>query len=154
MPRSITARWEGRVPQAPVEEAVRTLLAGPGKDGEAVGLGTALPQVALGAVVQVSLRAQGDIRARLPLVLSELDDTGLRQLICTISYATESRATVRMTGENGTSVFGTCPLDLRADVVPTRPVPGLSTAPPPRTGQGRTSAHPSAYRPLVTGGPL
>ncbi|MFZ4276753.1 hypothetical protein ACOZFM_29090 [Streptomyces arboris] len=134
VPRSITTRWENRGSHTPAEEAVRKLLAGPGGEDEAVGLGTALPPAAPGAAVRVSLPASGDVRARLPLVLDELDDTGLRQLICTISYATQSRATVRMTGEEGTSASGTCPSDLRPGVLPTRPASEASTAPPPGSG--------------------
>ncbi|MDX3342643.1 hypothetical protein V5N34_15715 [Streptomyces baarnensis] len=134
VPRSIGTRREDNAPHAPAEEAVRTLLAGPGEEDEAVGLGTALPPPAPGAAVRILLPAPGDVRARLPLVLSELDDTGLRQLICTISYATRSRATVRMTGEDGTSASGTCPSDLRPGVLPTRPASEASTAPPPGSG--------------------
>ncbi|MEW1615718.1 MULTISPECIES: hypothetical protein [unclassified Streptomyces] len=134
VPRSITPYGEGGGPRASAEDAVRALLAGPGEEGEALGLGTALPPAAPGGVVRVTFSAQGGVRARLPLPLGELDATARHQLICTIAYATVSGAEVRMTGQDDASASGTCGLGLPTGVVPTRPAPGRGTVPPPATG--------------------
>ncbi|MEV7252867.1 hypothetical protein [Streptomyces cyaneofuscatus] len=129
VPRVVAPYEAGGGTRASAEEAVRALLAGPGEEGEAVGLSTALPPAAPGGAVRVTLSAQDSVTARLPLALGELDATARRQLICTIAYAIDGRSEVRMTGQDDSSASGTCDLDVHAGLVPT-----TGTTPPPGAG--------------------
>ncbi|MFI9150271.1 hypothetical protein [Streptomyces sp. NPDC053367] len=101
---------EGRT--VPADKLVMALLAGPGEEERAAGLGTSLPRPRKGGMARVEVVAGGDVTARVPIELAGLDRTGLRQLICTIAYNQDStgRVLVRLTGADGSTGQGTCDL--------------------------------------------
>ncbi|MEV6423578.1 hypothetical protein [Streptomyces sp. NPDC051662] len=70
----------------------------------------------------------------MPVALKGLDETALKQLICTIAYATglDGRTTVRMRGRDGSSVSDRCDLGINTDGTPVRSETG--TGPPRGTG--------------------
>ncbi|MFI1361206.1 hypothetical protein ACH4TV_47775 [Streptomyces sp. NPDC020898] len=94
----------------PTEKVVAALLAGPGTEDRAAGLGTALPAPS-GRTVEVE-PFEGGVTARVPFALGDLDSTALRQLTCTIAYSQDAdgQIAVDLTGEDGTSRSDTCGL--------------------------------------------
>ncbi|MDX3453861.1 hypothetical protein PV396_18235 [Streptomyces sp. ME02-8801-2C] len=95
----------------PTEKVVAALLAGPRKEDRAAGLATSLPAATPGRTV-VALPSPGRVKTHLPFPLADLDSTALRQLTCTIAYSQDAdgRMVVELTGQDGTSRSGTCPL--------------------------------------------
>ncbi|AWW43113.1 hypothetical protein [Streptomyces cadmiisoli] len=119
---------QNEVPPRFAEKAIMALLAGPkGADETAAGLSTSLPRATGGESVGVKPVSETEALARVPVALDELDDTALRQLICTIAYAVDDdgRALVRMTGTYDSAASGSCDLDVKGgterEAVGTRP---------------------------------
>jgi hypothetical protein len=116
----------------PTEKVVRALLAGPRADDRAAGLGTALPTARSGGTIEVERSPAGRVTTRLPLALSGLNSTALRQLTCTIAYSQDpdGQVVVELTGQDGTSRTGTCGL-----------APGTTGTVPTQTGtRARTTS--------------
>jgi hypothetical protein len=111
----------------PTEKVVTALLAGPREEDRAAGLSTALPTARPGATVEVGPSSDGGVTTRLPFALKDLDDIALRQLTCTIASSRhpDGQVVVRLTGQDGTTRSGTCPL-----------APGDTGGAPAGTGAG------------------
>lgn len=132
--RLVTTTTQDQEAARPVttEQAVTVLLAGPQDEDRAAGLSTALPPAHPKGTVKVERTSPGRVTTRVPLALAELDNTGLRQLTCTIAYSQDAdgQVVVELKGQDGTSSSGTCGL-----------APGSSTNAPsetePRTGTTR-----------------
>ncbi|MFF4270340.1 hypothetical protein [Streptomyces sp. NPDC001536] len=96
----------------PTEKVVTALLAGLQPEDRAVGLTTALPTPRPDTTVKVEHTSPDRITTRLPLTLSTLDNTALRQLTCTIAYSQDAdgQILVVLRGQDGTSTSDTCGL--------------------------------------------
>ncbi|MYR86797.1 hypothetical protein GTY41_18070, partial [Streptomyces sp. SID685] len=140
VPRALPA---GRVtdstpPDAAVETALNLLLAGPGPEETAAGIGTSLP--ATGGAVGV-LFSPHEIRVSLSVALAGLDGTALDQLVCTAAYAVKGREqqlTVRLSGRDGRTKTGTC--DVEGDTIPPPSTTTAATPPPASPDDRGTSA--------------
>ncbi|MEU2158121.1 hypothetical protein ABZ532_24460 [Streptomyces sp. NPDC019396] len=115
-----SASPDGEASPATTGKAVQALLAGPGKEDLAAGLGTGLPRVKPGGFLRLAPE-QGGVSAGLPIALGGLDETAVRQLICTIAYAedAEGGVKVRLTGQDISMAPATCGIDVHAGTAPT-----------------------------------
>ncbi|MFD7609525.1 hypothetical protein [Streptomyces sp. NPDC059828] len=129
---------DGEASPATTGRAVQALLAGPRKEDLAAGLGTGLPRAAPGGSLHVAPE-QGGISAGLPIALRGLDETALRQLVCTIAYAEdpEGGVMVRLTGQDISTAPAACGIDVHADAAPTSSASEASQEKvPPAAGSG------------------
>ncbi|MFE3326946.1 hypothetical protein [Streptomyces sp. NPDC059176] len=126
-----SAAGTGSTSKPPVTTAktIAALFAGPvGKD-KLSGLVSGLPPLAPGGRVEVLLpRAEGEdgIEVVVPVPVSALDDTGLRQVICTAAYNEdpEGRTFVRVRGTDRQVGPARCDADVAAAGDGTRGLPG------------------------------
>ncbi|MFI2431300.1 hypothetical protein [Streptomyces sp. NPDC018693] len=105
----------------PTEKIILALLAGPRPEDRSAGLETSLPSTPLKGPLSVKSTPTGQITTLLPIPLTGLDTTALRQLTCTIAHneTPNGRPTVHLTGQDGTSTSSTC--DLTPDPTGTTP---------------------------------
>ncbi|MGW7362728.1 GerMN domain-containing protein [Streptomyces sp. NPDC054841] len=121
----------------------RTLAAlfrGPTENERAAGLTTGLPVLPTGSALrEAGPAADGGVEVTLSIALDELDETALRQLICTIAYAEEAdaRILVHLRGTDSALEPAQCDADVDASRAP-RPesVPGPTRMPSPSSGRG------------------
>ncbi|MFE2040240.1 hypothetical protein ACFXAZ_04775 [Streptomyces sp. NPDC059477] len=119
--------WAAPPPKPPllVAEAVESLFEGPTAEERANGLrGTQRP-LPPGQPVQVAVGGEHEVSVLLPLPLDSLDDTALRQVVCTASYSHDRRgwAQVVLRGTDGTLEATSC--DVAVDVIPSSVRPSL-----------------------------
>ncbi|MGW7264552.1 hypothetical protein [Streptomyces sp. NPDC054842] len=94
-----------------LEKVIAALLSGPGERDRKAGLGTSLRPASTDRPPKVKVSDGGEqVTAELPLALDGLNRTAVQQLVCTLAYShyAEIRASVRLTGTDGTSKSGTC----------------------------------------------
>ncbi|MFE5853009.1 hypothetical protein ACFQ61_07275 [Streptomyces sp. NPDC056500] len=99
------------------------LFAGPQPEERAAGLRDGLPDLPPGGRIVVVPAEDGGTTVHLPIPLADLDDTAVRQVVCTTAYlvAPDSPGVVRLSSKDGTTEFTTCDADTTAATVAPRP---------------------------------
>ncbi|MER6672292.1 hypothetical protein [Streptomyces sp. NPDC000983] len=94
------------------EKVITALFVGPREEDRAAGLDTALPALRPGGTIEVDRGPGYRVTVRVPLDLTDLDPTALRQLICTVAYTEDGdgRIEVELRGDEDTTSSGTCDL--------------------------------------------
>ncbi|MFF3326803.1 hypothetical protein [Streptomyces sp. NPDC002889] len=105
---------DNRNPGTSTPETVAALFDGPIGNERKAGLTTGLPLLPLGRQVRVESGAEGGVVVRLPIALDSLDDTAVRQLICTIAFTedAEGRSGVVLRGTDVTLGHANCDVDI------------------------------------------
>lgn len=104
-------------------KALAALFAGPLPVEREVGLTDGLPELpggGRGEAPRVELTKDGRTLVTLPLALSGLDDTGVRQVVCTVAFARDAEGSqpLLLRGTDGTLAETVCDADIDQGVQP------------------------------------
>ncbi|MFD9718814.1 hypothetical protein [Streptomyces sp. NPDC059076] len=120
----VVAGWGEQTPRyVASSKFLAMLFAGPQPEERAAGLTDGLPDLPPGSRIVVVPAEEGGNTVHLPIPLADLDDTAVRQLVCTTAYlvAPDSPGEVRLSGKDGTTESTTCDADTTAATVAPRP---------------------------------
>ncbi|WP_455354007.1 hypothetical protein [Streptomyces sp. SYSU K217416] len=100
-------------PGASTPKTVAALFGGPVGNERKAGLTAGLPPLPEGGRIDEAPHPQGGVEVTLPIALADLDDTAVRQLVCTIAFTHDAEGTtgVGLRGTDGTLGHTNCDAD-------------------------------------------
>ncbi|MFF3684504.1 hypothetical protein [Streptomyces sp. NPDC002187] len=119
--RSLEGEFEDpQSPGASTGETLSVLFAGPAERDRAAGLTTGLPELPPGATLRAAPSDRSGVEVTLPIALGRLDDTALRQLVCTTAFSEdpEGLTPVHLRGTDGPLEQANCDADIDLGVQP------------------------------------
>ncbi|MEU9337025.1 hypothetical protein AB0D49_28310 [Streptomyces sp. NPDC048290] len=126
-----------------VAEAVQTLFEGPTKDESLTGLTSTTVRLPAEPPVGASIDSEFGLTLRLPLPLASLDDTALRQVVCTAAMAHDRRGWTQVTLAGTDGAMEGTPCDAAINVVPSTVRPSMKEY--PGVGAERSGSQPERW---------